>query len=423
MAHSTPSPLERENSCTFLRLFFSLAVVCGHASVLGGFGPELLERLSGGAASGREIAVQGFFVLSGFLIAKSLGENPSLWRFACHRAFRIYPAFWLYLVGTVFVLAPVMLHLGWPGRFTYWEMLAAGPKPAWNYFAQNWGLQAREFLIVPLFPRNPEAFQVNGSLWSVRYEATLYLCAAAAAAAWQLPRRAAGLAAMLALVVMLVTGWLAAGFATVAFLWRVLLPRGHGLLTAFVTLFACEFALQIAPAAFAWMPRSLAVAGFLLEPVRRISTLAFLGGMLLWRYRAHLRWDARLFAIAAAVLVAGVWFKRWHLAMPLALPYAVLFLAARLPFQKVERWGDFSYGIYIFSFPIQQLLAHFGLHRAGFAAYLAGSVVLSIAAGMLSWWLVEKPALRLGRKLGAWQWPGRNAVPETSAPVSLPAVG
>jgi len=78
MAEPTPSPLGRENSCTFLRLLFAVMVVYGHACVLGGFGPEPLERFTGDAMSGREMAVQGFFVLSGFLIAKSLAENASL---------------------------------------------------------------------------------------------------------------------------------------------------------------------------------------------------------------------------------------------------------------------------------------------------------------------------------------------------------
>jgi peptidoglycan/LPS O-acetylase OafA/YrhL len=191
MALSPSAPLGRDNSFTFLRLFFALAVVFGHSYVLGGFGAEPLTLLTGGVISGREIAVQGFFVLSGFLIAKSLAENPSLWRFACHRAFRILPAYWVYLCGMVFVLAPLMLALRWPDRFGYAQLLTLGPLPAWNYFLKNWALQAQEFGIAPLFSDNPERFNVNGSLWSVHHEATLYLYAAAACGArlWPEGRR------------------------------------------------------------------------------------------------------------------------------------------------------------------------------------------------------------------------------------------
>src|SRR5262245_27203349 len=108
MAVSHSSPLGRENSCTFLRLFFALLVVIGHAYVLGGFGEVPLHRWTGGALSGREMAVQGFFVLSGFLIATSLGQHSSLWRFTCHRTFRILPAFWVYLALIVFVVTPAL---------------------------------------------------------------------------------------------------------------------------------------------------------------------------------------------------------------------------------------------------------------------------------------------------------------------------
>ena len=154
------------------------------------------------------------------------------------------------------------------------------------------------------------------------------------------------------------------------------------------------------------------------HPFWRISALAFLSGMLCWRYRGFLRFEIRWLALALAILVAGVWLGQWPLVMPLALPYVVLFLAARLPFQKVERWGDFSYGIYIFSFPLQQLLTHWGVARAGLPVYLAASLALSIAAGVVSWFCVEKPALALGRRLGAWR-PAFSRRP-ASAPTASP---
>lgn len=421
MPVSAPSPLERENSCTFLRLIFAFLVVWGHAYVLGGFGDEPLSILTRGAISGREIAVQGFFVLSGFLIAKSLGENPSLWRFACHRAFRIFPAFWAYLLLAVFIMAPTMLEVRWPDRFGYGQLLTLGPLSAWSYFTHNWALQAQEFLIAPLFIGNPERFQVNGSLWSVHYEAVFYVCAAAGAGAWSLDRRAAWLASALAVGVAFWSGSMVAAFVGIAFLWRAAIPRGWGIPALFVLLYTIEVVTACNAQAFAQWPRAFVLwLRFAFHPIWRLSGLAFLGGMLCWRFRAHVKWNVPAFLIAVGVLLAGICGQHWRLAMPLALPYVVLFLAARLPFQKMERWGDYSYGIYIFSFPIQQLLYFHGLHRAGLAAYLGGSLVLSLAAGVLSWWLLEKPALRLGRKLGAWKaWNGSRARNESIA-VQLP---
>ena len=404
MSFSPSAPLDRDNSFTFLRLFFALAVVFGHSCVLGGFGEEPLSVFTRGAVSGREIAVQGFFILSGFLIAKSLAENPSLWRFACHRAFRVLPAYWVYLCGMVFVLALWLIASRWPDRFSYVQLLTLGPQSAWNYFLQNWAVQALEFNIVPLFPSNPARFDVNGSLWSVQYEAIFYLNAAAACAVQLLPRRMAGPIAVVAALAAFWCSSLVLAFAALAGVWRLLVPPGRGTTALFVILYLSGLLVTFCPGVFEILPLSAVVWLVpVFHPLWRISSLAFLGGMLCWRYRDRLRFEARWLALALAVLGAGIWLRQWTLVMPLALPFVVLFLGARLPFQKVGRWGDFSYGIYIFSFPLQQLLAQWGVHRAGLPAYLAASLALSIAAGVLSWFCVEKPALRLGRRLGAWR--------------------
>ena len=425
MPLSPPTPLGRENSLTFLRLAFALAVVCGHSWVLGGFGEEPLHRLTGGALRGRDFAVQGFFVLSGFLIAKSLAETPSLWRFACHRAFRIVPAFWACLAGIVFILAPWLIAARWPERFSYIERLTLGPLPAWNYLLKNWAFQGGEFNIAPLFAGNPVRFDVNGSLWSVCIEARLYLYAAAAVGARLLPVRAALLGSLLAALVAWWLGWIVAGFFAAVCVWRVVMPAGRGVVVLFALVYAFHSVLTFAPDALQILPVRLLVWLLPIFDIPfRVSALAFHGGTLCWRYHALLRWDTRWFLLAAGALTTGVLCGQWSFVMPLALPYVVLFLGARLPFQNVERWGDFSYGIYIFSFPLQQLLVHWGGARAGLPVYLAASLVLSVAAGVLSWFCVEKPALRLGRKLGAWRpvFSRRQAAAPKASPILSSAV-
>ena len=420
MPIAPPATFGRENSFTFLRLVFALAVVVGHCWALGGLGEEPLSRLTRGVLSGRELAVQGFFVLSGFFIAKSLAENPSLWRFACHRAFRILPAFWVCLGLMVFVLAPWFIALRWPDRFSYGQRLTLGPWPAWNYFLHNWALQGDQYQIAPLFAGNPVRFDVNGSLWSVFLEAQFYLYAAAAAGARRLPVRAALLGALLAALAVWTGGWIVAGFCAAVCVWRALVPAGRGAAVLFAALYALHAVLAFAPDALQFLPLRLVVwlLPVMTPDFRLVSALAFLGGTLCWRYRAQLRWEKRWFFLALAVLAAGVVARQWVLVMPLALPYAVLFLGLRLPFEKAGRWGDFSYGIYLFSFPLQQVLIWAGLARAGLPALLAASLALSLAVGVASWFCVEKPALRLGRRLGAWQ-PAFSRR-RTAAPIPAP---
>ena len=89
------------------------------------------------------------------------------------------------------------------------------------------------------------------------------------------------------------------------------------------------------------------------------------------------------------------------LVWPIALPYLLLCLGERLPFSRLEKVGDISYGIYIYSFLIQQCLYAAGCHRLGFWTFSGVSLGLSIIAGALSWLLVEQPFIRLGQRLTA----------------------
>ena len=62
-----------------------------------------------------------------------------------------------------------------------------------------------------------------------------------------------------------------------------------------------------------------------------------------------------------------------------------------------EKMGDWSYGLYLYGFPVQQVLAMFGLASAGIAVFATASTVISLACAGLSWFWVEKPALAAGR--------------------------
>ena len=79
---------------------------------------------------------------------------------------------------------------------------------------------------------------------------------------------------------------------------------------------------------------------------------------------------------------------------PVALPYLFLWLACKLPFQRFDARGDYSYGLYIYAFPIQQTLAFFHLQIAGFWTYFLCALLLSTLFGILSYRLIEAPCLR-----------------------------
>jgi peptidoglycan/LPS O-acetylase OafA/YrhL len=83
------------------------------------------------------------------------------------------------------------------------------------------------------------------------------------------------------------------------------------------------------------------------------------------------------------------------------LPYLTIYLAhLKIPrLSGFGRYGDFSYGIYIFSFPVQQLMMHWLDPHLSLPAFMAISLITSIAIAAVSWYLIESPALRLKRFL------------------------
>lgn len=80
----------------------------------------------------------------------------------------------------------------------------------------------------------------------------------------------------------------------------------------------------------------------------------------------------------------------------LTLPYFVLYLAyfpSRF-LQGFNKIGDYSYGIYLYAFPVQRLTEHLGLATSPIVWFL-WSVPLTVLLAALSWHFIEKPALRL----------------------------
>jgi peptidoglycan/LPS O-acetylase OafA/YrhL len=76
------------------------------------------------------------------------------------------------------------------------------------------------------------------------------------------------------------------------------------------------------------------------------------------------------------------------------MTYAFLWLAFALPFARFDRKGDFSYGTYIYAFPVQQTLALMRIQDHGFVVYFAGTLLLTSIFAFLSYRLIEAPRLR-----------------------------
>ncbi|WP_218974890.1 acyltransferase [Streptomyces sp. NP160] len=327
----------RGNAFDVLRLALAGTVAVTHAMQLAlGWQPTV-----GGTEVG-ELAVDGFFVLSGFLITSSWLRLDSPGRFAWHRALRILPGFWTCLLVTAVVVAPLLAVLG-GGRA---GDVLTGPGSATTYVLHNAGLFMAQFGIAGLPASTPDPV-VNGSLWTLFYEALCYAAVAGLGVLGLLRRRpllvVAGVGALqLATTAQVVTG--------VQLLPGENLPR-------LLLLFALGAAALLVADRVPVTPVALLVAG--------ASLVA--GLLLLDDYRA-------LGAPGFALLLLAV--------------------AARLPWRPRLR-RDLSYGAYVWHWPVALLVLSTPLAGAPFVVVLGVVLAATALAALASWHLVESPALRL----------------------------
>ncbi len=317
----------RTNSLNTFRLVLASLVIVNHCLPLGGFSPGIPYL--------GELAVGGFFVISGYLITQSRLRLPLrdyLWR----RATRILPAYWVVLVVTAAVFAPLAAALAD-------ETLST--RAAARYVWINSLLKVGQAGIAETLRSVPYPFGWNGSLWTLFYEMLCYLAVGALLTLPWARRRVLGCA--VALLVLL----------TAATVWGA--HAGAGI----------EFMRPVKLGAY------------------------FAAGMLGYAVRDRVPVHAGLAVASLAVLVAqGVWgWPEPLTAVPLA--YALL-AGGLLVHSGVGARNDISYGVYIYAFPIQQLGAVVGVHRAGYAVYLAASLAVTVALAWVSWLLVERPAIR-----------------------------
>ena len=331
------SPAGRENNFDLLRVVAACAVIFSHSFLIadGNDNREPLILLTGRQSILGLCGVFVFFAISGFLVTQSWEATKGPLRYLAKRALRIFPGLIAALVLSAFVLAPLAttLPLG--------EYLRR-PEP-WRYVFWNTLLDLRVHeLPGVLFVDNAVGLEVNGSLWTLRYEFEMYLMVLALGLC--------GLIRVQVLVLLLALGLGCIYFPQLDFL------GGWGWLLAF-----------------------------------------FVVGMLLYKLRDTRIFDGRIALLALAGLALSIPLRQFILLFPLTGCYLALWLALnpRLPVVRTARFGDLSYGLYIYGWPAEQAVVWmFGGHAAWWQVCL-GALALAGALAFLSWHLVEQPMLRL----------------------------
>ncbi|WP_051813949.1 acyltransferase, partial [Kitasatospora sp. MBT63] len=346
-----------------LRLVFATAVIFSHAPGLG-YGRDYPGvHFSRGQTSLGPMAVCGFFVLSGLLITRS-AQRLSVGRFMWHRLVRIMPAFWLCLAATAFVVAPILAH---HERMSLTHLFDH-PRGPWHYIQANWSLGINEWGISDLLGHNIHPGALDGSLWSLGIEMLCYLTVAGLAAVGVL-RRAR---------------------------WVVLVLLGAAYLHLF--LLALDYphlkAPFYAPYQTGWV---LPFLGYM--SAENVIPLMFIFGLgaAAQLYRDRIPLNAPLALCALVAMAVTMRYGAFVLVGVPAFAYLVIWFALNTPrpLTRIGARADFSYGIYIYGYLAQQCLVAFHWNRWGITTFNAVTVALTVCAAVVSWYLVEKPALRM----------------------------
>jgi peptidoglycan/LPS O-acetylase OafA/YrhL len=341
------APRSRQNNFDALRFAAAALVILSHSFVLTGSTFEPLAWATNGFDTLGGLGVAVFFVMSGFLITESWERDPRLKVFFTKRLLRIWPALAAAILLAVFVLGPLASSLG-PGRFL--------SEPAsWDYL---WGLSILRirYFLPGVFEGNPVARAVNGSLWTIPLEFGCYCAVAALGWLGPIPRRWVALATAVGL---LCVDWRPFG-----------VDMGRPLNGALVRSYARYASYFFTGAFLCLMPRSIARS--------RVVVLAATIVLLLCARTDYAPPVARL--TLPILVLAGAW-----------APVAVL--------QGFGRHGDFSYGMYVYAFPIQQWIVDVVPIARSPMGLFASSFPVILAAAAVSWHFLEAPALRLKARL------------------------
>ncbi len=339
----------KNNNFNIIRFFASILVIYGHMSAL--MGVPVFTVYNQAIST---IAVKIFFIISGYLIAKSFTSDNNLFRYMIRRCFRIFPGLIAVVAFAFVVIGPVMSTLSVKEYFK--------TPDSWLYL--------KNILLYPIYSL-PGVFTdyvypnaVNGSLWSLPVEFLMYL---------MLP--------------------------ILATVFKKLKIEKWGYITSIIVAVAINF-VKITfypnyrfilwgsnwPDALSLIPFFLIGCLFSLPEMKKFLNLQ----------------------LSTAMFVAGAFFSfdyaKTEILLALTLPYFVLSLALceKPIFSQWFKNSDYSYGLYLWGFPVQQLIFNF-LRVRGITPSLNVMTVIcfvaTFACAFVSWHIVEKPFQKLGQKI------------------------
>lgn len=342
----------RNNNFNLIRFIAAFLVLVSHSYALTLGSGEYEPLVASLGFSLGAIAVDVFFVTSGYLVAASLFRGRSIKSFIVSRVLRIYPALLVVITISIFLIGPFFTTLPLDHYFS-------DPQTYTHFFKNVTLLFGVEYQLPGVFESAPYADAVNGSLWTLPYEIRLYC-------------------------VLAVLGFLSIILSSYTSFKNI--P------SLFLTLTFCAVIFNT----------YIQLTGLDI-PQRKLLHLfsVFFTGTTLYLTRDCIPLNKLLASTAGVALLITTFFSdAFFVVYVIALPYLTLYLAYKItgPILKFNQLGDLSYGIYIFAFPIQQMIMLLQ-PETGVAGLMIKASFFTLICAALSWHLIEKPSLRFKFKL------------------------
>jgi peptidoglycan/LPS O-acetylase OafA/YrhL len=358
----------RSSGFDYTRVLLAIAIIVSHG-MMTSYGAAKQDLVTAHFwARPIWLMVPMFFSLSGFLVAGSWERCRTMVSFLGLRVLRIFPALTAQVVLSALIIGPIL---------TTYTLHAYFHDPLFVQFLWN-AVGHTQYLLPGVFTHNPDQ-AVNGQLWTVPFELDCYLALTALALVGVVRRR-----------------WmLLAGLIGVQALLAV-----HAVRTTH--------------------PPTMSLSG-------ELAALCFMWGLALYRFRDRVPASGRLALLCLVLAYVGLMIPNGKYFITLPIAYFTNYIGLlNPPRDRFLMSGDYSYGLYVFSYPVQQVIASYPQMRIWWLNDLI-ALPISLAIAFVSWHLLEKRALGLrgrlvnleGWILALWRrlpWPKRPTRATMEAP-------
>lgn len=334
MSLSDKADNSRNNNLDLIRLLAAALVIWSHAYpiVLGKGAEQPLTRLTYNQMSLGDLGVAIFFVLSGFLVSQSMIRLNDLTIYSKARILRIFPGLIFCVLISIFIIGPLFSTFNPADYFTI--------SSAYSYLIATTTLNFLSPFLPGVFEQNPYGAFINGSLWTLKYELICYI--------------------------------------TLALGWKLgLIQRNR----VYIVCLACTLI---------YISTNIQH----LENLAKLS-LYFFTGALFYFYRDKIHLDSRWVLVSACALLLTNYLGFLNLAFSVFGGYIIIYFGYRWSeVINCTKHGDLSYGMYIYGWPVQQMLIA-SFPEMTVLQNIIFSIALAVPFAYTSWHCIEKPFMRL----------------------------